>query len=50
MANQKNRTTNGILKFIPQSRNQGIVIQKNGIIRIKRKTKSNHKKTKKIGI
>lgn len=44
MANQKQKNNQGILKFIPQSENLEIVIQKNGVVRIKRQTS---KKTKK---
>lgn len=38
MAKQKNKDSYGLLNPIPQSENTPIVIQKNGIIRIKRMT------------
>jgi len=36
MASQKNKNSFGVLNPIPQSENTSIVIQKNGVIRIKR--------------
>lgn len=44
MATQKNKNSFGVLNPIPQSENTPFVIQKNGIIRIKKLTVKRRKK------